>query len=405
MRILLVGLDLNPPWVEGIRNTVRSISKEFIQKDDQVFVLTKGSSDQPPIEYIEGIKFYRIRLGEKKSSNDYLRGILKFLLKLPFELYHIIKSEKIDIVHAHSVYSIFGVYCSFFARVFRTRSVFSLYSSHMTRNQNSEYPLVMKILDISKSKFFIILLSFLTQRIIVTSARSRDGLYDIGINKKRVMCIPVGVNTTLFVPRKEQSKKNFSDVVGTKKIILFAGDITPWKGLDIFLKSVKIISKKYPNVLCLVLTKEIYRYEEERRKEILKFIEEAEIGQFIKIIGKQDDICSTYNEADLIVFPFISLFSVMDIPLSIVEAMSCEKPVIATNVGSISELIDNNSNGLLIDPNNIEQLNDAMLSLLLDEKFCLALAKKARNTIISCYDIKTISKHIRDVYSDTLLEE
>jgi glycosyltransferase involved in cell wall biosynthesis len=401
MKILIIGLDLNPPWVEGIRNTVRNISKEFLRKNDEVIVLTKGSSDQPRIEYIEGVKFYRILTGNKNSGDDYLSGLLKFLLTLPFELHHIIREEKIEIVHGHSVFPIFGLYFGIFTRFFRTKTIFSLYSSHLTRNKKTEYPAVMKVLDLSKSKYIILLLSYFVQKIIVTSEKTQQALYGIGVALNKVTYVPVGVNTILFSCKENNEAKQSYIYPDGKKIILFAGDITPWKGLDVFLRSIKSISKQHPDIIGLVLTKEIYRYENERRNEVLKYIKESNIEPFIKIIGKQEDISEIYNIADIIVFPFISLFSVMDIPLSILEAMACEKPVIATDVGSISELI-NNSNGLLIEPDNVQQLNIAIITLLQDTQLCSLLAKNAREIIINRYDIRKVSNDIRNMYSSML---
>lgn len=89
----MIGLDLNPPWVEGNRNTVRLISQNLIKDNHEVYVLTKGSSDQLNIEFVEGIKYHRINIGH---SIHYLSGSFVFLAKLPIKLIKVIKDEKMN---------------------------------------------------------------------------------------------------------------------------------------------------------------------------------------------------------------------------------------------------------------------------------------------------------------------
>ena len=67
MRILMIGLDLNPPWVEGIRNTVKSLSQNLIKHQHKIFALTKGSDNQLNIEFVEGMKYHRIYIGHSTS--------------------------------------------------------------------------------------------------------------------------------------------------------------------------------------------------------------------------------------------------------------------------------------------------------------------------------------------------
>ena len=198
MRILMVGLDLNPPWVEGTRNTVRLISQNLIKDNNEVFVLTKGSDDQLNIEFVEGIKYYRINIGQ---STNFLSGSYVFLAKLPIKLIKVIKDEKIDIIHGHSVYPFFGIVLGICSKLTGTKSVFTLLSSPSNKkNKALNYPWIMSILNFSKSKLITKFLAFFTDVIVVTSNAAKRSLISIGVSENKIEYIPVSINLTVFKP-------------------------------------------------------------------------------------------------------------------------------------------------------------------------------------------------------------
>ncbi len=92
------------------------------------------------------------------------------------------------------------------------------------------------------------------------------------------------------------------------------------------------------------------------------------------------------------------------IPNSLIEAMACMKPVIATNVGAIPEFIINMENGLLIQPGNVSQLCDAIKLLKSEEKLFKKLAAAARETIQEKFDIgQNAAKYAANLHTTTRL--
>ena len=152
------------------------------------------------------------------------------------------------------------------------------------------------------------------------------------------------------------------------------------------------------------MTKNIYKYEKKRREEIDELIKLNDIEKYIHIIGQYNNIQEIYGISDIVVFPFITLFSVMDIsilmdtPLSLLEAMATGKPVIASDVGSFDEVITNLENGLLIQPNNEFELAEAIINLLENPILCKNLSDNARKSVIKKHDIKIISFKLENLY-------
>jgi len=85
------------------------------------------------------------------------------------------------------------------------------------------------------------------------------------------------------------------------------------------------------------------------------------------------------TQADIFVLPSYN----EGLPLSMLEAMAWELPVIVTPVGGIAEIVTDGENGLLIEPGNVEQLSAAMQSLITNQDLRLALRTKARQSILT----------------------
>lgn len=403
MRILMVGLDLNPPWVEGIRNNVRSLSKNLKSNNHQVFYLTKGSKNQSKVEFIEEIKYHRILIGD---SDNYLSGGVSFFFKLLWNLHKVTNEEKIDVIHGHSVYPVFGIILGLYSKFNSVNSVFTLYSSvDNKKNKDLKYPKIMHLLNFSKNKPFTKLLSYLTDKIIVTSKSAQKSLKMMKISDEKVIHIPIGVDLTLFCPLNDINHvRNSLGIHESQKIILFAGDITPWKGLDIFLKSINEVKKNFKDIIFVIMTKNIYKYENERKKEVMDFIRLNNLESNTIFIGQMKKINEIYGIANIIVFPFITLFSVMDIPLSALEAMAMSKPIIATRVGSFEELIENEKDGILISPNNETELSEAIVYLLNNPDLCKLISINARDNVKNDYDILQVTKKLEKVYNKLCME-
>lgn len=396
MRILMIGLDINPPWVEGIRNTVKSLSQNLIKHQHKIFVLTKGSGNQLNVEFIEGIKYYRIHIG---CSTDSLSGVYMFLAKLPIELIKIIKREKIDIIHGHSAFPIFGFILGFVSKIIGVKSVFTLYSSLDNKNKAANYPMIWRIMNLSKNKWMGKILSVFVDVIVVTCNVANKSLTSIGIDKNKIKYVPVCIDSIFFKPFNRYNEiKTKLNISSNKKIILFAGDITPWKGLDIFIKSISIVSKKYPNILCVIMTKGIYKYEDKRKEEIDNLIKLNDIENFIYIIGQYPNIIEIYGISDIVVLPFVSLFSIMDTPLSLLEAMAMGKPVISTRVGGIPGILEHQKNGVVVEPNNTDELADAILYMLENEDEAKMMGVKGAKLISENFRVEAVVKELEKIY-------
>jgi glycosyltransferase involved in cell wall biosynthesis len=139
--------------------------------------------------------------------------------------------------------------------------------------------------------------------------------------------------------------------------ILFFGRIEDYKGLDYLIKSMFIVSKKFPDIKLIIAgVGDIKKYEnmilDNRNFEIHnRYIQDEEVPSF-------------FQRAKIVVLPYIEGTQTGIIPI----AYAFKKPVVVTNVGSIPEVVDNGITGFIVPPRDEKSLADAILKLLVNEK-------------------------------------
>jgi len=159
--------------------------------------------------------------------------------------------------------------------------------------------------------------------------------------------------------------------------ILFVGGLEPRKGLDYLVEAMPTIAERVPEVRLIVVAKSGFRGTDQ----VSTFESLAlKLGVASRIVFResvdQQTLLSFYSECDVVVLPSRN----EGWGLSLMEAMACRKPVVATRVGGIPELVRDGVDGLLVEAGNLEQLSSAVTRLLTrpDEREKMALAGRER---------------------------
>jgi len=393
----MVGLDLNPPWVEGIRNSVRELSQQLLKRGHSIHFLTKGFKQQEKHEVIDGIPYHRI---PTKESTGYLRGAQRFLLKLPKTLSEVVREHEINVTHGHSSYPAFGAYLALCSSLTNSRKFFSQYS-HTAETPDFEYPRGLRAaLSLAKEPLFLKSGSHLLDGVIVTSQKAHAKLLEDRFPNNKLHHIPVGVDTDRFNPRLkgERIREEFS-IPNNCKLILFAGDLTPYKGAEILVRSLKLVVKDHANVRCVMLTKGTYEHEEHRLKTVQSLIESLGLRDKTTFLGVREDIEQVYAASDIVVLPFSQSYALMDTPRALLEAMAIGKAVVASDVGGVSEMVTNMKTGLLIKGDAPAELAEAITLLLEDDGISERLGKNGRSLVEERFTWRRIVEEMEKVYS------
>jgi len=86
----------------------------------------------------------------------------------------------------------------------------------------------------------------------------------------------------------------------------------------------------------------------------------------------------------------------------VIEAMACGKPVIATNVGGPSEIIQDQVDGILVPPSSPEAIAQQIIRLIEDRKEARRLGERARETAVNRFSWRTVAEKYQQLYSELL---
>lgn len=178
-------------------------------------------------------------------------------------------------------------------------------------------------------------------------------------NPKKIVVINSGIE----MEGKFELRKNFDingQLILKKEEEIWLGVISairPAKGHRFLIEAMNVLSKKYPNLKCLIVG------EGETRIKLMKYTTRLNLDKSIIFTGKYNgNLSNVYNFIDIFVFPTL----IEGLPYCIMEAMSYHLPVISTNVGGIPDLIKNDINGYLIPSKNVSELVEKIEHLIND---------------------------------------
>lgn len=305
-----------------------------------------------------------------KSGSTSKLGYLKLL---PF-LRDSIQSFHPDIVHAHyaTSYGLLGARTGFHP------FVISVWGSD--------------IFEFPKS-------SWLSKRLVVYNLNRADRIFSTSHVMKTeihkyvshpVDVTPFGVDTHLF------SRKEVTVFPGTEgaKIVGTIKSLERKYGINVLIEAFAIVKKQFEEKVKLVIAGS-GTMEHELRQITRELLLEDDVIFAGHLNAEQ--VPEWHNRID--VFANLSLDDSESFGVSVVEAMACERPVVVTSVGGLTEVVVENESGLVVPPNIATSAADAILRLLNNSELALKLGKAGRQRVLAVYDWEKNLDEIEKLYA------
>lgn len=182
-------------------------------------------------------------------------------------------------------------------------------------------------------------------------------------------------------------------VLESEVLLGLVGRLSPEKGHRFFLEAFKAIAAIAPNVKALIVG------EGQERDAITQYIHQYGLEERIILTGYQKDVSSFHHAFDILVLPSLS----EGMPNAALEAMMFTKPVIASNVGGIPEVVVEGETGLLVAAKDPSALAAAMLDLIEDTEKRRAMGLAGKERVIAEFDPRQRVHKVIDMFHALLV--
>jgi len=339
-------------------NIITRINENFIP-----FFVTKENG---PI--INELKRHQVKtyIIEKKGflGIQYIKSFLK-----------IIDREKIDLIHLNTL-TPFCKYAGIAGFIKRIPIVWFV----------RENPLI------SRSKRLKFWLKKVSSKIVFVDKDTMNKLMDKD-ELKKVELVYNGVDTSYFKPEKSELLIKSFKIEPENKLIGYIGLITERKGIEYLIKAFEKVKQEYKRCKLIIIGS--YKKEDEfYYKKLLELIKTLNLKNEIYLTGNIWDIKDAINNLDIVVLPSLE----ERCSRVLLESISCAKPVVASNVGGNPEIIENGLNGLIVPPEDNDELAKAILKFLTNEKLAEEMGKNGRLIAEKYFDININIQKIKRIY-------
>lgn len=328
-------------------------------------------------EFFEkGINVYTIGTSRKTTPFSIIKGF--------FQIYRLIKEKKFDIVHSHT--SVGGLIGRIAGKLAGVPVV--IWSIHGFASHGGQYRL--------KKSFFLMIERFLdrfTDHYIAVSRNLREeGANNKILSPAKVTVIHNGIKVGDYNKEFDViSKKKKLGIDASRTIIGTVTRFEPQKAIQHFIEAVSYIAKVYPDIAVVIAG------DGPLRGDIEKTINDLKLNDNIILLGWRTDVPEIIAVMD--VFCQSSLWE--GCPVVLLETMAIGKPIVATDVGGIKEIVDSDT-GILVSPADPKALSDNILMLLNDKEKAGRMGENGRKKVTSLFTMENMVKNYERLYMDLL---
>jgi len=316
----------------------------------------------------EGITVKLIKLSRFRKRNP-----LPFIITL-IKLYNFIRREGIDIIHTSGLYP--NQYCSIVAKLARIPCICHVHSTIYSKR------------EIKNS-----LLKFSNLTIAVSNG-VREKIAEAGIDEANIRLVYNGIQP--FKYKIEEAKvakiKDDFGLAKNYKIIGQIGQITERKGIIYFIRMAEIVVKHMQNVRFLLIGDD--KYQPGYMEEMKELSNRLFLKDYIIFTGFRNDIPELITSLDV-----LTLSSLIEgFGIVLIEAMMLSKPVIATDIPGVNEVVENGTNGILVPARDYVAMANSALTLLTDKELAGRLINNAKKKVLTEFTLDKQISEITNIY-------
>lgn len=309
-------------------------------------------------------------------------------LRALYQVYRILRGRRFDIVHTHS--SKPGVVGRIAARMTGVPVV--VHTIHGFPFHDFMNPLLRRL--------FIVIERFLVRfcdKLITVSNLNLEKAVSLKFAaREKFRNIYSGIDFKKFdIESNGAAKKAEIGIMNGERIVGMVGRLSEQKAPLDFVGAIPAILKSYPDVQFVLVG------DGELKKKTLSYCRSLGVDNKVRILGFREDIPELLPLFDV----YVLTSHWEGLGRALTEAMYTGRPVVATNVEGVPELVEHGKTGVLVEAQDIKAIADGIIALLTDRKTALTMGEAASQKIGKLFQAETMVHRIEELYQELLNEK
>ena len=232
---------------------------------------------------------------------------------------------------------------------------------------------------------------------IVLADRQRRSLKVLGVEDRKIVTIPEGIDSEKFYPKKKCLSIIERHHLSGKKVILTVGRLVTRKGHDKVIEAMPAVAARIPDAVYLI----VGTGPEERKLKNLAISKKVQDRVIFTGYVPEALLVDYYSVSDVFIMPSREIgMDIEGFGLVFLEANACGKPVIGGDSGGVSDAVADGVSGILVDPESAVAVEKAITKLLTDSNFAQKLGRQGRERVEKEFSGEVIQQKIRTMLKD-----
>jgi glycosyltransferase involved in cell wall biosynthesis len=368
--ILFITRPLSRPWDEASKNFTKDLVSHI--KHFHSFVLTNthqkdiaGSTTQIPL---------------------YSKPVLTKSQKLRLlRLRSLVKRRNISIVHF--LFSPTMMNATFFKKIIGVKNVKTVQTAATIQFDKYSTTQLKKIL--------------FADRIVTYSNYAAHKLSRLGFSNISVIYPGIDMSTYKLSQQKPASLMAQFKLNKKDFIVVYPGEYVRLGATDMLVESVKKLNSEIPELKLIFACRLKNEADRKKRDAIMAYARNEGFENRIIHTGTLHDMQQLYNIADVVVFPVANMKGKFDVPLAVIEAMACAKPVVISDLEVLSEF-SNNNNSVVVEAGSADAYLGAVQQLHANKQHREKIGKAGREFVEKNFSIEHVAEKYEEIYTELL---
>lgn len=231
--------------------------------------------------------------------------------------------------------------------------------------------------------------------VVCVSEGQKRYLVSLGLRNKLTWVVHNAVSSETFTHGTRDTRKSVCRRLGLEndsQLVVSAGRLSPEKGHRVLIDAIAKMGNENSSVYF------VFCGEGPCKNDLVELAKALDVTDQCRFVGFRHDLIEIFQAMDLMVLPSMT----EGLPNVILEAFACAKPVVATNVGGVPEVLENGINGKLVPPGRAEVLAEAISRCLRNPELMRTMGRAGYSKVKAEFSFESQTRQLEAIYNEVL---